>query len=140
MAPNTRDRNIFKIIVALPLLSLGAFRALRAVAVAALPKETPALAGVGLLFLAYAVARAAVALRGWTPRRLRPPRAERFRREGAYLRAACGGAVVTGCTSGLGRAFAEGLAARGVPVVPRPRGHVAGPSREPRRGVAASSG
>jgi short-subunit dehydrogenase len=103
----TRDRNLAKIFVALPLLVTAIVTALRAVA-------GSTLGGVGLLALLYCGARMAVALRGWTPRVLRRPRAQRLKREGRCIR---GAALVTGCTQGLGRAFARGLVERGVPVV-----------------------
>ena len=103
----TRDRNLLKIFVALPLLVTAIVTALRAVA-------GSTLGGVGLLALLYCGARMAVALRGWTPRFLRRPRATRLKREGRCIR---GAALVTGCTQGLGRAFARGLVERGVPVV-----------------------
>ena len=103
----TRDRNLLKIFVALPLLVTAIVTALRAVA-------GSTLGGVGLLALLYCGARMAVALRGWTPRFLRRPRATRLKREGRCIR---GAALVTGCTQGLGKAFARGLVERGVPVV-----------------------
>ena len=103
----TRARNLAKIFVALPLLVTAIVTALRAVA-------GSTLGGVGLLALLYCGARIAVALRGWTPRFLRRPRATRLKREGRCIR---GAALVTGCTQGLGRAFARGLVERGVPVV-----------------------
>ena len=70
----TRDRNLAKIFVALPLLVTSILAALRAVA-------GSTLGGVGLLALLYCGARVAVALRGWTPRFLRRPRATRLKRE-----------------------------------------------------------
>ena len=103
----TRDRNLLKIFVALPLLVTMILAALRWIA-------GSTLGGVGLLALLYGGARVAVALRGWTPRFLRRPRATRLKREGRCIR---GAALVTGCTQGLGRAFARGLVERGVPVV-----------------------
>ena len=103
----TRDRNLLKIFVALPLLVTSILAALRAVA-------GSTLGGVGLLALLYGGARMAVALRGWTPRFLRRPRAQRLKREGRCIQ---GAALVTGCTQGLGKAFARGLVERGVPVV-----------------------
>ena len=103
----TRDRNLAKIFVALPLLVTAVVAALRGVA-------GSTLGGVGLLALLYCGARMAVALKGWTPRFLRRPRAQRLKREGRCVK---GAALVTGCTQGLGRAFARGLVERGVPVV-----------------------
>ena len=103
----TRDRNLAKIFVALPLLVTAIVTALRWIA-------GSTLGGVGLLALLYGGARVAVALKGWTPRFLRRPRATRLKREGRCVR---GAALVTGCTQGLGRAFARGLVERGVPVV-----------------------
>ena len=103
----TRDRNLAKIFVALPLLITSILAALRVVA-------GSTLGGVGLLALLYGGARVAVALKGWTPRFLRRPRATRLKREGRCIR---GAALVTGCTQGLGKAFARGLVERGVPVV-----------------------
>jgi hypothetical protein len=104
---STRDKNLLKIFITLPLLVTFIIAALRHVA-------GSTLGGIGLLTLFYGGARIAVALRGWTPRFLRRPRARRLKAEGRCVE---GAALVTGCTQGLGRAFARGLVERGVPVV-----------------------
>ena len=103
----TRDRNLLKIFVALPLLVTAIVAALRAVA-------GSTLGGVGFA-RAFVLRRA----HGCRPAGLDAAFLEKAARHAAQTRGPCveGAALVTGCTQGLGRAFARGLVERGVPVV-----------------------
>ena len=114
---STRDRNLLKIAVLVPVAVVVFVQALRWIVVVA-GLDGSFLSALGLLFACYVAARSWVGLRGFVPRFLRPAREVRLRREAAFLRSACGGcALVTGCTAGLGRAFALGLARRGCALV-----------------------
>lgn len=115
---NRRDRNLGRIALGLPVVCYAVVGgAARLVAVFGLERSRW-LGGIGLLACAYGAARVCIALRGWAPAFLRPARGARIAAEAAYLRRACGGAaLVTGCTAGLGRAWALGLAERGCRLV-----------------------
>lgn len=117
MGLSTRDRNLLKIACFLPVAVGATVQSLRWFVVRA-GVDGSFLSALGLVFGAYAAARAWVGLRGFVPRFLRPSRAARLARDGAFLRDRCGGcALVTGCTAGLGRAWAFGLARRGCALV-----------------------
>lgn len=101
MRLSTRDRNLLKILVALPasvsVIGLSASRTLRMLGL----ERNGSLASVGFLAVAYLVARCVM---GW--RRFRSTKMEE-----AQWSKKC--ALVTGCTAGLGLAFAEGFRRRG---------------------------
>ncbi|KAJ8604093.1 hypothetical protein CTAYLR_001742 [Chrysophaeum taylorii] len=103
----TRDRNLLKIAVALPAVvgcvGWSVHIVLRSLGI----ERSPALSAIGAVAALYLFRRVRIATR-------------RASRENStlFLERECRNkALVTGCTSGLGKAFAEGLRRRGVGLV-----------------------
>lgn len=106
---STRDKNLVKIAVLLPTSAFVIGSTLRFFV-------GSWLSVVGAVTVAYLAAHVLRSLRG--VRAHRRSRAYWVRREAAFLAADCRGwALVTGCTSGLGLAFARGLRERGCNLV-----------------------